>query len=121
MKRYASRVSKLGAKAIKEQIINDLVILLHTYRSKCAAQSSPSQLILPDNLKLLPLYTLSTLKSPAFKLLGNSKLDEKVAWLQKLLSLPHSLTPYLLYPRIYRVTDIGGVDSGYGQYTEPAP
>lgn len=32
LKRYASRIPTLGAKATKESIINNLVTLLHTYR-----------------------------------------------------------------------------------------
>jgi protein transport protein SEC24 len=69
IKREASRVMQRGPKVTKESIINNLVNLLHIYRQKCAAQSSPSQLILPENLKLLPMYTLTALKTPAFKLL----------------------------------------------------
>jgi len=42
IKREASRVMQRGAKATKESINNNLVNLLHTYRTKCAAQSSPS-------------------------------------------------------------------------------
>lgn len=67
IKREASRIMVRGAKATKESVINNLVNLLFVYRQKCAAQSSPSQLILPDNLKLLPLYTLSALKTPVNK------------------------------------------------------
>jgi len=69
IKREASRIFQRGAKATKESIINNLVSLLHSYRQKCAAQSSPSQLILPENLKLLPIFTLTALKTAAFKLL----------------------------------------------------
>lgn len=96
-----------GPKAVKENIINNLVNLLHAYRQKCAAQSSPSQLILPENLKLLPLYTLTALKTPGFKLLQGCKLDEKISWLYKIMRMPISQVPYFFYPRIYRVSDIG--------------
>lgn len=58
------RYPQIGAKAIKELITSNLVTLLHTYRTQCASQSSPSQLILPDSLKLLPLYILSAFKTP---------------------------------------------------------
>ena len=33
----------------------------------------------------------------------------------KILNMPHSHTPYFFYPRIYRVTDIGFVDAGWGE------
>lgn len=79
VKRYASRVVSIGAKATKESMINTLVTLLHTYRQKCAAQSSPSQLILPDNLKLLPLYTLTALKSAVKLVVSNRNIGLQTA------------------------------------------
>ena len=75
---------------------------------------------MPDNLKLLPIYLLSVLKTPAFKLLYNCKLDDKIAWMYKVMSMPHSISPYFMYPRIYRVTDIGSAEADYGQYAEGA-
>jgi len=39
----------------------------------------------------------------------NCKLDEKISWMYKILKLPLSHVPYFLYPRIYRITDIGFV------------
>jgi protein transport protein SEC24 len=110
----------MGPKSTKETIFNNLVTLLHQYRQKCAAQSSPSQLILPDNLKLLPMYTLTALKTPAFKLLYNCKLDAKIYWVYKIMRMPISMTPYFFYPRIYRVTMVGEVDAGWGDYAEGA-
>jgi len=38
---------------------------LSGYRQHCASQSSAAQLILPEALKLLPLYALALLKGPA--------------------------------------------------------
>lgn len=38
---------------------------LSGYRQHCASQSSTAQLILPEALKLLPLYALALLKCPA--------------------------------------------------------
>lgn len=106
-KREVSRVMVKGAKGAKESVINNLVNLLHVYRQKCAAQTSPSQLILPDNLKLLPLYTLTTLKTPALKMFPGVKIDEKIHWMYKILRMPISHVPYFFYPRIYKVTDVG--------------
>ena len=40
--------------------------LLHKYRKHCAAQASRAQLILPETLRLLPLFALGMLKHPAF-------------------------------------------------------
>ncbi len=101
-----SKVYEIGAKSVREKVINNLVTLLHNYRTECAAQSTPSQLILPDSLKLMPLYTLSMLKSPALKLMQNTKLDDKVYGLIKFMQHPLNLMPYTFYPRVYKITDI---------------
>ena len=36
----------------------------------------------------------------------NTKLDDKIYWMYKMLALPMSLAPYVFYPRIYKVSDI---------------
>ena len=51
----------------RESTTNTTVNTLSAYRKYCAAQSSSVQLILPEALKLLPLYALSLLKGPALK------------------------------------------------------
>ena len=66
------------------------------------------------------MYTLTALKNPAFKLLYNCKLDAKIYWVYKILRMPISMTPYFFYPRVYRVTMVGEVDSGWGDYAEGA-
>jgi len=66
------------------------------------------------------MYTLTSLKTPAFKLLYNCKLDAKIYWVYKILRMPISMTPYFFYPRIYRVTMVGNEDSGWGDYAEGA-
>jgi hypothetical protein len=57
-------------------------------------------------LKLIPLYTLTALKTPAFKLLNGTKLDYKISSIYTLLNMPISRIPYFFYPRIYKITDI---------------
>jgi protein transport protein SEC24 len=40
---------------------------LFAYRRHCAQAANPGQLILPEALKLLPLYCLALTKFPAFR------------------------------------------------------
>jgi protein transport protein SEC24 len=74
-----TQAPKRGAKATKEKLLNDLIEMLHTYRTSCANQTNPSQLVLPETLTVLPLYLLSIIKRPGFKLLTACRLDEKIA------------------------------------------
>jgi len=75
IRHYLTQISTKGAKGTKEKIINDLVEMLTSYRSLCANQTNPSQLVLPETLTLLPLYLLTALKKPALKLLSTTFLD----------------------------------------------
>jgi len=102
-----SQAMKKGAKNTKEKLINDLIEMLYTYRNQCANQSNPSQLVLPETLTMLPLYILSIIKNPAFKLLTACRLDDKIYHIYKLTSLSMETFQYILYPRVYPVQDIG--------------
>ena len=48
---------------VRESITKLCVETLYQYRSTCASTSPPGQLILPESLKLMPLYALALLKS----------------------------------------------------------
>lgn len=49
----------------RDRMSSQCVHILHTYRKFCATASSSGQLILPEGLKLLPLYTMGTYKPAA--------------------------------------------------------
>jgi protein transport protein SEC24 len=51
----------------RESATNTTVSTLAAYRKYCASQSSSVQLILPEALKLMPLFALSLLKGPPLK------------------------------------------------------
>mmetsp|Transcript_15078 Transcript_15078/g.14650 ORF Transcript_15078/g.14650 Transcript_15078/m.14650 type:complete len:202 (-) Transcript_15078:36-641(-) len=113
IKREVSKVTLRGAKNTKEHIMNTLITMLYNYRHQCSSQSSPSQLVLPEGLKMLPLNLLVALKTPALKLLNSTSLDLKVATVFKILQTPMNLFPYFVYPRVYPIQDIVSNDS-YG-------
>ena len=50
-------------KAIRENLTKQCAIMLACYRKQCSSQSPAGQLILPESLKLLPMYTNCILKS----------------------------------------------------------
>lgn len=87
--------------------MNDIIEMLTNYRMHCASKTSPSILVMPENIRMLPLNLLSAMKTPAFRLLTLSNLDEKIAQIYSLASKPESFFAYFFYPRIYEVTDIG--------------
>jgi len=88
---------------VREAATKTCVNVLHAYRKFCATSTSSGQLILPDALKLLPLYTLALLKSGALR--GDMNVDGRAAWLQRLRTFgPSGLMP-LVYPRLYNVAE----------------
>ncbi|KAL7682029.1 putative Zinc finger, Sec23/Sec24-type, sec23/Sec24, trunk domain, sec23/Sec24, helical [Plasmopara halstedii] len=101
--------------AVKESLVDQCVTALFNYRKFCASSSSSGQLILPESLKLLPLYTLATLKSRALRanLMGNPprgfidvRADERVMMMGLLNSLPVEFCVSAVYPKLYSVHDL---------------
>jgi protein transport protein SEC24 len=87
--------------ALRERATSDAVTVLHAYRRYCASNSSAGQLILPEALKLLPLYTLGLMKSPGLR--PDAPPDERVAWALRTLAAPaHAAVP-AVYPRLFDV------------------
>ncbi|GAB2234596.1 hypothetical protein Droror1_Dr00003853 [Drosera rotundifolia] len=62
LKQVALEVPTVPLMQVREQLMNQSVSILHSYRKFCAIVSSSGQLILPEALKLLPLYTLEILQ-----------------------------------------------------------
>ncbi|ETV90824.1 hypothetical protein, variant 1 [Aphanomyces invadans] len=112
-----------NGQAVKEKLVDDCVQVLSNYRKHCATNSSSGQLILPESLKLLPLYTLASLKSRALRnnLTGQQargvidvRADERVMLLHHLNSFPVEHAVSAVYPKMYALHDlteeIGTVD-----------
>ena len=64
-KQSISRQMETNPKAVKELLISNCAQVLACYRKNCSTPSSAGQLILPECMKLLPLYTNCLLKSDA--------------------------------------------------------
>ncbi|KJP88375.1 hypothetical protein AK88_01991 [Plasmodium fragile] len=80
-------------------IIDSLAAILFSYRMNCASSAHSGQLILPDTLKLLPLFTSSLLKHHVTK--KDILHDLKVYSLIKLLSMPIISALLYVYPVTY--------------------
>lgn len=52
-------------KSIRDNIINQAANMLACYRKNCAQATTAGQLILPETLKLLPVYVASLIKCDA--------------------------------------------------------
>lgn len=94
---------------------------LAAYRKHCAATSSAVQLILPEALKLLPLYALALLKSPGFR--PDARPDDRALFLNALLTAAPARTMGLLHARMYPLHRllVNPVNGGQSSLLPPAP
>uniref|UniRef100_A0A0K0DEP8 SECA_MOTOR_DEAD domain-containing protein n=1 Tax=Angiostrongylus cantonensis TaxID=6313 RepID=A0A0K0DEP8_ANGCA len=88
-----------GLKEVKEQIFQRCAQILATYREKVSESAPLGQLILPETLKLLPLFVNSIVKNDAISGGSEMTVDDKV-WMIELIRgmrMDHSML--LLYPK----------------------
>lgn len=85
----------------RDLVLARCVDALATYRSSFAASTASSQLVLPDTLKLLPLYTLALLKHTALRPGGDVRPAERCAAMSLLRTLPVTHFVASVYPRLF--------------------
>jgi len=99
-------VPKQGVLTVRNNLIESCISLLYIYRKFCATSSSSGQLILPESLKLLPIYVLALIKNtvlrPGFDILP----DERAYLLSLLNSIPVTLSTPFIYPRMFSLHNI---------------
>ena len=61
------------------------------------------QLSLPESLQLLPLYTMSLQKNPAFRGGAEVRADERAALLYALARMPTETSKLVMYPRMFEL------------------
>ncbi|KAL6046314.1 Protein transport protein Sec24C [Balamuthia mandrillaris] len=91
----------------RNNLVKSTVDPLAAYRKHCAsATSGASQLILPESLKLLPIYTLSLLKSGLLRIGQDANPDLRVEALQafNIMSLVSAST--IVYPHLFELTQL---------------
>ncbi|XP_061364715.1 protein transport protein SEC24 C-like [Gastrolobium bilobum] len=104
LKQAASEIPSKPLPLVREQVTNLCINALFSYRKFCATVSSSGQLILPEALKLLPLYTLALTKSTGLRTEG--KIDERSFWINYVSSLSAPLAIPLVYPRMVAIHDL---------------
>lgn len=92
-------------KAIKDNIVNRAAQILAIYRKNCASPSSAGQLILPECLKLLPLYVNCLLKSDALSGGSDMTVDDRSFAMQYVLTMDVATSVNYFYPRLIPIHD----------------
>jgi hypothetical protein len=89
-----------NAMAARPWLTAAVVDVLHRYRGVCAERTSRAQLVLPDALRLLPVYVLGALKHPAFLNGRGVRASERAVALRRLRRLGVGALGPALYPRM---------------------
>nr|XP_048714932.1 protein transport protein Sec24C isoform X4 [Caretta caretta] len=97
-------------KTVRDTLINQCAQILACYRKNCASPSSAGQLILPECMKLLPVYLNCVLKSDVLQPGAEVTTDDRAYIRQLVSSMDVAETNVFFYPRLLPLTKVD-VDS----------
>ena len=100
--------------AIKQNLIDKSVNILAAYRKYCSQQSPAGQLILPETLKLLPLYLHSLHRHDVLSSSSNIPRDARAYYRAILQSKDVLGIQNLLYPTVLEVSKIQPLENRPG-------
>lgn len=93
-------------KQIKDNLVSRCAQILACYRKNCATPISAAQLILPECMKLLPLYVSCILKNDAISGGSDMTLDDRSYIMQFVLTMSLPTSVKLIYPRLIPLHDV---------------
>jgi protein transport protein SEC24 len=101
-----SKVCDSSPKMSREKLFNRCAQILACYRKNVASPTSPGQLILPEQMKLLPLYINCLVRSDA--LMGGPDLltDDRAFFMQSVQGMDVLALSVYLYPRLHALHDL---------------
>jgi len=91
-------------KETKEDIIEACVEILYCYRVTCRTGSRKTELVLPESLRLLPMFTMCLLKH--ILLQDGVNPDNRVFHLLTCLTIPCDLAIPYVYPYMYQLHNL---------------
>ncbi|XP_067008422.2 protein transport protein Sec24C [Anabrus simplex] len=109
-KQAVFRLLESSPKPVKDSLVNRCAQMLACYRKNCASPSSAGQLILPECMKLLPLYVNCILKSDAISGGSDMTIDDRSFVMQVVMIMDIPSSVVFFYPRLIPLHDID-VDS----------
>ncbi|XP_062984893.1 protein transport protein Sec24C isoform X2 [Elgaria multicarinata webbii] len=93
-------------KTVRDTLINQCAQILACYRKNCASPSSAGQLILPECMKLLPVYLNCILKSDVLQPGSEVTTDDRSYIRQLVTSMDVAETNVFFYPRLLPLTKV---------------
>lgn len=93
-------------KQVKDNLIQRSAQILACYRKHCTSPTSAGQLILPECLKLLPLYSSCLLKNDAVSGGSDMTLDDRSYVIQFVLAMDLNMSVNYFYPRLIPIHNV---------------
>ncbi|CAF4144573.1 unnamed protein product [Rotaria socialis] len=93
-------------KSIRDSIITQSANMLACYRKNCAQSTTAGQLILPETLKLLPVYVTSLIKCDGLTGTQTVTTDDRTLQMHRLMSMNIKGTFAYLYPRVFALHNL---------------
>ncbi|XP_008844262.1 protein transport protein Sec24D isoform X2 [Nannospalax galili] len=87
-------------KVIREILVNQTAHMLACYRKNCASPSAASQLILPDSMKVLPVYMNCLLKNCVLLSRPEISTDERTYQRQLVMTMGVADSQLFFYPQL---------------------
>merc|ERR1711953_1587369 len=111
-KQSIARLMENNPKTVKEAMVANCAQILACYRKNCASPSSAGQLILPECMKLLPLYTNCLIKSDAIA--GGSDLgcDDRAYHMSCVSSMDAASSVVYFYPKLLALHNLNPEETG---------
>lgn len=105
-KQACFKLMEHSPKQVKDNLIHRSAQILACYRKHCTSPTSAGQLILPECLKLLPLYASCLLKNDAISGGSDMTLDDRSYVIQFILSMDLNQSVSYLYPRFIPIHNV---------------
>lgn len=97
-----NEITKTNPSVIRNKLTDQCVEILYAYRKYCATTTSSTQLILPEALKLLPIYVLALTKNDVLRT-AITNLDLRTHSHIRMNSMPIAASIHFLYPRLFAI------------------
>ncbi|OMJ77443.1 hypothetical protein SteCoe_22962 [Stentor coeruleus] len=112
----AQNIFEIPLNTIRENWHNNIIKLLIAHRQSLG-DNDFSKILVPDTLKLLPLYCNSALKQSGLTI-SITPMDQRINSIYNILSLPVYSSRLLLYPKIYSIGDIQNQSHQPGTFSD---
>ncbi|OMO96448.1 hypothetical protein COLO4_15270 [Corchorus olitorius] len=110
LKQVANGIPSTPLLQLREHVTNICINNLLAYRKLCTSTSS-GQFILPEALKLLPLYTLALTKTTGLRVDG--RLDDRSFWISYVSQISTPSAVGLVLPRMIAIHNLEQEEDGH--------